>query len=806
MPRYVQFPRSNVAGGVPTEIDHGSFAVNTVDRKVYVGGPGREPLLMAYRVADFDPDRGYRVQDIAYHEGSLWRCKVSFTTGQFNPSQWLELTDVSTAPYKELSGTSWISGGAVSLAPPGGISVGAGSGVVVNAVNVGNPAVTPVSWNARTFMPPFDQDETVAIGVSAGGSFSLQPSSNLDSEWRRTHVLLGWFTTDATGNAVQVDNALIGQHQTKETLADLLNVIGPFKVSGGDMNLSGISQIRVASGRVFWQGIRASDISPNLASVQTLDPFGMLRADRGGYTDTTPQTSLDVANYDNGAGVAPVPAGKFTIQFIFLLADLGTGIALYGQDLYDTIDAALTDVAAVWDQEVLLPPVVRETILLGAVVSDDAGTSQAVVNAATGFGEPFGGSGGTGDTSQFLLISGVRPMQGDLDLGGNGLTNGSVDGEAVTILPKASGISGEPVSPGPGELAANTTDGKVYVGSSVVSDRIDLYSASRLYAVGDKAIQNNNLYRCTTAITAPEAFTPGKWQLIGADNSGALTQAVVIAPDSPDRNTIDVTGQGGTVAALKTTFDNSQSVDLYEFSPNATISRFGIPEKAFGEAVFRVSQVAHSFADVGTAVYFNGVSWLPASNADPDNFPQAIIHEIIDADNFLLQTGGRINNLSPGAFVGGAAPTAGQFYYASGTPGKLTSTEGATPVPVLYTLSATSALVKLTGTRIPTVLTPDDVVDIIYPVGSLISSLDPANPSLRYPGTTWLPYAEGRALVGVGMADGTTWSVGSRRARRRIRSRSERCRRTTTPILSRSMPSRRVTASTSGGAMLAGPL
>lgn len=37
------------------------------------------------------------------------------------------------------------------------------------------------------------------------------------------------------------------------------------------------------------------------------------------------------------------------------------------------------------------------------------------------------------------------------------------------------------------------------------------YSASRTYAVGDYVIHNNNLYRCTTAITTAEAFTAAHW-------------------------------------------------------------------------------------------------------------------------------------------------------------------------------------------------------------------------------------------------------------------------------------------------------
>jgi len=41
------------------------------------------------------------------------------------------------------------------------------------------------------------------------------------------------------------------------------------------------------------------------------------------------------------------------------------------------------------------------------------------------------------------------------------------------------------------------------------------------------------------------------------------------------------------------------------------------------------------------------------------------------------------------------------------------------------------------------------VINTIHPINSVISTLNPANPSTYYPGTTWAAYAQGRCLVGV---------------------------------------------------------
>lgn len=49
------------------------------------------------------------------------------------------------------------------------------------------------------------------------------------------------------------------------------------------------------------------------------------------------------------------------------------------------------------------------------------------------------------------------------------------------------------------------------------------YSASRTYAVGEYVIHNNNLYRCTTAITTAEAFTAAHWtQVVLSDDVSDL--------------------------------------------------------------------------------------------------------------------------------------------------------------------------------------------------------------------------------------------------------------------------------------------
>ena len=56
-----------------------------------------------------------------------------------------------------------------------------------------------------------------------------------------------------------------------------------------------------------------------------------------------------------------------------------------------------------------------------------------------------------------------------------------------------------------------------------------------------------------------------------------------------------------------------------------------------------------------------------------------------------------------------------------------------------------------------------DIIDLIYPVNSILITLDPANPSTRWAGTTWIAEAQGRAIIGVGNNGDSTWDVGDQR-------------------------------------------
>jgi hypothetical protein len=65
----------------------------------------------------------------------------------------------------------------------------------------------------------------------------------------------------------------------------------------------------------------------------------------------------------------------------------------------------------------------------------------------------------------------------------------------------------------------------------------------------------------------------------------------------------------------------------------------------------------------------------------------------------------------------------------------------------------TNTIYADTYLNLPTTDTRADIVNHIYPVGSIFLSFTNVNPSVRFTGTTWVQVSQGRFVVGVGTGD-----------------------------------------------------
>ena len=77
------------------------------------------------------------------------------------------------------------------------------------------------------------------------------------------------------------------------------------------------------------------------------------------------------------------------------------------------------------------------------------------------------------------------------------------------------------------------TQVRTNLGAFCVDDAADAYDATKTYAVGKMCIYGNRLYRCTTAISTAEAWTPAHWEATSisalSDQIGTLSIANITA-------------------------------------------------------------------------------------------------------------------------------------------------------------------------------------------------------------------------------------------------------------------------------------
>jgi len=83
-----------------------------------------------------------------------------------------------------------------------------------------------------------------------------------------------------------------------------------------------------------------------------------------------------------------------------------------------------------------------------------------------------------------------------------------------------------------------------------------------------------------------------------------------------------------------------------------------------------------------------------------------------------------------------------------------------TDVSQSYTTLQGGDLLFVERAGVPGKSSYSDIISQIYPVGAIYMSATATNPGTLFPGTTWVAFGAGRAIVGVGTADGETWTAG----------------------------------------------
>lgn len=199
-----------------------------------------------------------------------------------------------------------------------------------------------------------------------------------------------------------------------------------------------------------------------------------------GATEVASQTELSITQYDNAGTLTSMTAGYFRADTVIVTSD-GRISVIYGTEEFDDVDNAKLP-----ENKAAIPTFMADTGCYAALIVIEQGVGIDTIvdirpdpNAATS-----GGGGGSGNHSALtnldkpadhpwaFLVSGARAMSGDLDVGGNAITNvGNVDG--VDVSGHASRHN-----PGGGDALATGTPSAVQAGVSPAAGSAASYARS----------------------------------------------------------------------------------------------------------------------------------------------------------------------------------------------------------------------------------------------------------------------------------------------------------------------------------------
>jgi hypothetical protein len=254
----------------------------------------------------------------------------------------------------------------------------------------------------------------------------------------RSNIILGRVTTDNT-KIIYIDATKINSHHYSNYLDRMFReALGPIFSTGAIVtNGTTSGSLNVTAATYFFSQTR---ITTNGASPVTLHTF-YRGAVSGQYVRTTGVTTVSTSSYDNNTNsLTAIPSGKYVKHSLYLLGDNSLQatpneeyLMVYGHTLYDTIGDAVAG-------ELPIPPSYftdQIAIIASIVVTPDSSSIQQIVDerprlgfvspSKTGVITTHGDLTGlsSDDHSQYLLTDGTRTLTGNMDIGGNNLTNAS---------------------------------------------------------------------------------------------------------------------------------------------------------------------------------------------------------------------------------------------------------------------------------------------------------------------------------------------------------------------------------------------
>ena len=340
-----------------------------------------------------------------------------------------------TKLLREGAATGLISGGGLEKGTGAfDLDIAAGDGFLVDSSGV----VQEVTWEAETQTLSGAPIERVYIIVNENGLIQ-RVGSLPDFE---TVIILGRVVTNSAALVLIEDSYHSMVHWGDRVEEFLREGIGALFTGGCTLseNLTTALTLDMTSGEYYFG---SKEFCPSGAT--PIEFAAVKRDGSGGFISAPGTTVVDNAFYDNdnpGGTLEAIPAGKYAKHTILLVGDGSKQIQflIYAQAVYDSEGEAVaaplsTEPADVKDALTRIAAVIVQEGNANVVSILDERPRLGFTSSSSQTSSDHGSLIGLGDDDHtlYLLASGTRSMAGNLNMGGNAITNvGTVDGITVS--------------------------------------------------------------------------------------------------------------------------------------------------------------------------------------------------------------------------------------------------------------------------------------------------------------------------------------------------------------------------------------
>lgn len=405
------------------------------------------------------------------------KASVTFTDGSH--------TDFTTLIF-DGSAMGILSGGSITTISGFIIQAEAGFGYLEKSNN--NGIVRRIDWNNSQITLSANTDNYIFINEN---SILSRSGSKPNSQY---NIILGRVVANSTGIEF-IDLSPVNAEHTSNRFDNLFSdALGPI-FANGSIVTEGTSAftLDVTAGEYFFS---TNKINPSGGTGITFNQY--YRNGTGSTWVTSATTLVNNTHFDNNGTLSGLTAGYYTKHTLYVLGDglFENYFLVLGQNQYATLieteDSLLaTPPSYFTDSVTQISNIYIQQGATGITQFEDIRPTVSFraggVNASSVHGNLLGLA--NDDHTQYLLVTGARSMAGNLDMGGNEITNvGDIDGVDVsahatrhqfggsdpvgTVTPSANAIPYADVS---GTLdswvstATTSTLGKVLVSTSPVS-------------------------------------------------------------------------------------------------------------------------------------------------------------------------------------------------------------------------------------------------------------------------------------------------------------------------------------------------